>query len=70
MTSGGPAHQCLRWTGRRYVVGMGLFVILVILALVFGIGAVIKGLLWLVLIAAVLAIAAFVAGYQWVRNRL
>lgn len=49
---------------------LGVFVVLVLLALAFGIGAVVKGLLWLVLIAVVLALAAGYAGVRWVRNRV
>lgn len=48
----------------------GVFLVLVLLALAFGIGAVIKGLLWLVLVAVLLAIAAGYAGFRWVRNRV
>lgn len=49
---------------------MVFLVVLVVLAVVFGIGAVIKGFLWLLLIAAALGVAAFFAGRHWVRNRI
>lgn len=45
-------------------------VILVLLALIFGIGAVVKGILWLFLLTAVLLVAAGYAGSRWVRNRV
>ena len=43
---------------------MALLVILILLALIFGVGAVIKGILWVLLIAAVLVIAAIYVGYR------
>lgn len=43
---------------------MTLLVILLVLALVFGIGAVFKGLLWLLLISVVLVVAAGVFGWR------
>lgn len=49
---------------------MVAFLVLVVLALVFGIGALVKGLLWLVLIAVLLTVGAVLAGRQWFRNRL
>lgn len=49
---------------------MVAFLVLVVLALVFGIGALVKGLVWLVLIAVLLTVGAVFAGRQWFRNRL
>lgn len=43
---------------------MTALVILLILALIFGVGAVIKGLLWMFLIGAVLLLAAVFFGYR------
>lgn len=43
---------------------MALLVILILLALIFGVGAVIKGILWVLLIAAVLVVAAIYVGYR------
>lgn len=43
---------------------MPILVILIILALVFGVGAVIEGLFWLVLISIALFIAAAVFGFN------
>ncbi len=48
---------------------MVILVVLILLALVVGLGAVIKGILWLLLIAAIFAIAAVFAGRQFIRNR-
>jgi hypothetical protein len=42
---------------------MGLLIVFIILAAIFGVGGVIKGILWAVLIGAVLLIAA-IAGVQ------
>jgi hypothetical protein len=41
-----------------------LLIILVLLALVFGVGAVIEGLAWMFLIVAALIIAAIVLGFR------
>ena len=49
---------------------MVLLVVLIVLAVVFGIGAVVKGLFWLALIGLVLLVAAGFAGRQWVKNRM
>ncbi len=43
---------------------MTVLVILVLLAIVFGIGAVIKGILWVLLITAALLVAAAYFGYR------
>ncbi len=43
---------------------MGLLILFVILAAIFGVGGVIKGVLWAVLIGAVLLIAAIAWGVQ------
>lgn len=43
---------------------MGLLILFVVLAAIFGIGGVIEGLLWAVLIGAVLSIAAIAWGIQ------
>jgi hypothetical protein len=48
---------------------MPILVILIILALVFGVGAVIEGLFWLVLISVALFIAAAVFGFNTLRGR-
>lgn len=47
---------------------MTLVIILVVLALLFGVGAVVEGLFWAVLIAVALAIAAVVLGLRSVRG--
>jgi hypothetical protein len=41
-----------------------LLIILILLALVFGVGAVIEGLAWMFLIVAALVIAAIVLGFR------
>lgn len=46
---------------------MTVLVILLILALIFGVGAVIEGVLWVLLISAVLVIAA--AWWGWTKLR-
>jgi hypothetical protein len=43
---------------------MGLVILFVVLAAIFGLGGVIEGLLWAVVIAAVLLIVAVVVGLQ------
>lgn len=43
---------------------MALLIILILLALAFGIGAVIKGILWVLVIAAALVAAAVYVGYR------
>lgn len=43
---------------------MTVLVILIVLALVFGIGAALEGLLWLLLISLVLVVAAAYFGWQ------
>ena len=43
---------------------MTLLVILILLALIFGVGAVLKGILWVLVIAAALVIAAIYVGYR------
>jgi hypothetical protein len=43
---------------------MGLLILFIILAAIFGVGGVIKGIFWAVLIGAVLLIAAVVVGVQ------
>lgn len=49
---------------------MGIIVVLIILALIFGgIGFLIEGLLWLLVIAAVLLVAGAIAGARF-RSRL
>lgn len=48
---------------------MSVLVILLILALLFGVGAVVKGLLWLGLIAVVLVIVAVVTGRNALSKR-
>lgn len=48
---------------------MAVIVVVVVLALVFGLGAVIKGLLWLGLIALALIVLAGFAARQAFRNR-
>ncbi|WP_166657332.1 hypothetical protein [Ilumatobacter fluminis] len=47
---------------------MALLVILLLAALVFGVGAVIEGLLWLFLITAVLLAAAVWLGWRKLRS--
>lgn len=41
-----------------------LLIILILLALIFGVGAVVKGILWVLLVAAVLVVAAAFVGYR------
>jgi len=48
---------------------VAILVVLILLALAFGIGAVIKGILWIVLIAAVLLIIAAYTGVRTLRGR-
>lgn len=43
---------------------MALLIILILLALIFGVGAVVKGILWVLLVAAVLVVAAAFVGYR------
>jgi hypothetical protein len=43
---------------------MGLLILFIVLAAIFGVGGVIKGIFWAVLIGAVLLIAAVVVGVQ------
>jgi hypothetical protein len=43
---------------------MGLLILFIILAAIFGIGGVIKGIFWAILIGAVLLIAAIAVGVQ------
>ncbi len=43
---------------------MAVLVILILLALIFGVGAVVKGILWVLAIAAALVIAAVYVGYR------
>ena len=45
-----------------------LLVILILLALIFGVGAVLKGILWVLVIAAALVIAAIYLGYRRFRG--
>lgn len=47
---------------------MTLVLVLVILALLFGVGAVVEGLAWAVLIAVALGIAAVVLGARAIRG--
>lgn len=47
---------------------MALLVILVVLALIFGVGAVVKGILWILLVAALLVAAAIYVGYRKLRD--
>lgn len=48
---------------------MPVIVVLVVLALIFGLGAVLKGLLWLALIAVLLVVVAGLLGRQALRGR-
>jgi hypothetical protein len=48
--------------------GMTVLVILVVLAIIFGIGAVIEGLLWMFLIGAALLVAAIWFGWSKLRS--
>lgn len=48
---------------------MVLLVVLIVLAVVFGLGAVIKGLFWLAVIAIVLAVVAALAARSAFRSR-
>jgi hypothetical protein len=41
---------------------MGLLILFIVLAAIFGVGGVIKGLLWAILIGAVMLVAAVVVG--------
>jgi hypothetical protein len=43
---------------------MGLLILFIVLAAIFGVGGVIKGLLWAILIGAVMLIAAVVIGVR------
>jgi hypothetical protein len=43
---------------------VALLIILILLALIFGVGAVVKGILWVLLVAAVLVVAAAFVGYR------
>ena len=43
---------------------MTALVVLLVLALIFGVGAVIKGILWVLAIAAALVVVAVWAGYR------
>ena len=57
--------------GRGYSIGMGLVVLLLILALLFGgVGLFAEGLKWLLIIALVLLIASFFTGYRGRRTVL
>lgn len=47
---------------------MTLVVVLVILALIFGVGAVLEGIAWVLLISAVLIVAAIWFGWRRVRG--
>ena len=49
---------------------MTILVILVVLAVVFGIGAVIEGLLWMFLIGVALLVAATWFGWSRIRRRV
>lgn len=51
-----------------YEPGMALLVVLLLAALVFGVGAVLEGLLWLFLITAVLIAAAVWFGWRKFRS--
>lgn len=44
--------------------GMGIVVVLLVLALIFGVGSVVEGLLWGFLIVTGLVVAAAVLGYR------
>ena len=51
---------------------LGLLIVLIILTAIFGIGGVIKGVLWAILIGAVLLVVAVVRGTSprvWIRER-
>ena len=43
---------------------MGLLILFIILAAIFGVGGVIKGIFWAILIGAVMLIAAIVVGMR------
>jgi hypothetical protein len=43
---------------------MGLLILFIILAAIFGVGGVIKGIFWAILIGAVMLIAAIVVGVR------
>jgi hypothetical protein len=47
-----------------------LAIVLLILALIFGIGAVVKGVLWVLLVAAVLLVIGVYVGVRKVRQAL
>lgn len=47
---------------------MTLLVVLLVLALLFGVGAVIEGILWLLLLGVVLVAAAGFVGYRKLRR--
>lgn len=47
---------------------MGVIVVLLVLALIFGVGSVLEGLAWGLLIVLGLVVAAAVLGYQKVRR--
>jgi hypothetical protein len=47
---------------------MGLLITFILLALIFGVGGVLKGLAWALLIAAALLLVAVLAGVQKLRS--
>lgn len=47
---------------------MVLLLILLLLALIFGVGAVVKGVLWILFIAALLLVGAIYVGYRKLRG--
>jgi hypothetical protein len=60
------------WLAARpsgYHRGMTLLIILLLLALVFGVGAVIKGILWLMLLAFLLIAGLVLWGWYVLRRR-
>lgn len=62
-----PPTEEITWRADGYGPGMTVLVILVILALIFGIGAVLEGLAWAFLIGFVLLVAA--AWWGWTKVR-
>lgn len=57
------------WEGAGTDAGMTVVIILLILALIFGVGAVIEGIFWGLLITLALVIAAVVFGRNAIRSR-
>ena len=54
----------MRVAAKRKDCPMTVLVVLIILALVFGVGAVVKGLLWVLAIAAALVVLAVYVAYR------